>query len=54
MSYNLRPVRDPLLKALSRALPNELLRYVYLLAVTQPTPRYALRPCPRVRTGPAR
>jgi hypothetical protein len=31
MRYNLRPGKDPALVAIERALPIELLRYVYLL-----------------------
>eukprot|EP01047_Picozoa_sp_COSAG01_P102427 COSAG01_NODE_32021_length_587_cov_2.176230_2_plen_31_part_01 len=31
MRYNLRPGKDPTLAAIERALPIELLRYIYFL-----------------------
>ena len=39
----LRPVRDPLLIAIARALPHELLLVLYVAATTRRAAAYALR-----------
>ena len=45
--YNLRTIRDPLLKQIANALPPDLLWLIYELAVQAPQPRYHLRSGPR-------
>jgi hypothetical protein len=47
MAYNLRTIRDPLLKQIATALPPDLLWLIYELAVQAPQPRYYLRSGPR-------
>ena len=42
--YDLRPIRDPLLKSIAKNLPFDLLVVIYMLAVRK-RHRYALRGC---------
>ncbi len=42
--YDLRPIRDPLLKNIAKKLPYELLVVIYMLAVRK-RHKYALRGC---------